>query len=236
MIVKNDLYDYKERYIYQDSEAFKFSLDSILLAEFVDIPKDNETIIDMCAGNMAAGLILSKYTNAHITGFEIQENIYKLGKDSISINNLDNLKIINDDIKNIGKYFPKYSVDKMLCNPPFFNNLDDKILSKDDKKKIARHEISISLEDLFAIASTYLKEKGILYMVHRVNRIDELFIYANKYGINIKHIQFISTKKGKIPMMVLIKCVKNSKFGVKINNELCIEGLNTYQNIFRSSL
>ena len=36
MIVKNDLYDYKNRYIYQDTEFFKFSIDSILLAEFVD--------------------------------------------------------------------------------------------------------------------------------------------------------------------------------------------------------
>ena len=38
-IVKNDLFDYGLE-IYQDKDAFKFSLDSILLAEFVEKKKD----------------------------------------------------------------------------------------------------------------------------------------------------------------------------------------------------
>ena len=69
-IVKNDLFDYTNRYIYQDSDCFKFSLDSILLAEYIPV-KDNQSIVDMCAGNMAIPLILSKYTASKITGFEI---------------------------------------------------------------------------------------------------------------------------------------------------------------------
>ena len=37
--VKNDLFDYKNRYIMQMKDGFKFSLDSLLLAEFVNIKK-----------------------------------------------------------------------------------------------------------------------------------------------------------------------------------------------------
>ena len=105
-VVKNDLYDYTNRYIYQDSDCFKFSVDSILLAEYVQIKETNAKIVDMCCGNMAIPLIISKYTNSKITGFEIQKEIYKLGKDSIVLNNLENqLEIINDDVKNISKYY-----------------------------------------------------------------------------------------------------------------------------------
>lgn len=40
--VKNDLFDYKNRYIMQMKDGFKFSLDSLLLAEFVNIKKDDK--------------------------------------------------------------------------------------------------------------------------------------------------------------------------------------------------
>ena len=62
MIVKNDLYDYKNRYIYQDTDFFKFSIDSILLAEFVDRKDLKENILDICIGNGAVSLILAEYT------------------------------------------------------------------------------------------------------------------------------------------------------------------------------
>lgn len=89
MLQKNDLFDYENRYIYQDGDFFKFSLDSILLAEYVDLPLDNKNIVDFCSGNMVVPLILSTYTNSKITGFEIQSEIYKLGLKSIKLNKLE---------------------------------------------------------------------------------------------------------------------------------------------------
>ena len=101
-IVLNDLFDYKNRFIYQLENGFKFSLDSILLAEFVKV-KENLKILDMCSGNCAIPLILSTRTNSNIVAFEIQKLIAKLEKDSVLYNNLQNqIKVINDDIKNIG--------------------------------------------------------------------------------------------------------------------------------------
>ena len=41
MQVQNDLYDYNLK-IYQDDKLFKFSLDSLLLAEFVEIKKSDK--------------------------------------------------------------------------------------------------------------------------------------------------------------------------------------------------
>ena len=51
--------------IIQSSEVFSFSLDAVLLANFARIPKKGQ-IVDLCAGNGAVGLFLSKRTNAHI--------------------------------------------------------------------------------------------------------------------------------------------------------------------------
>ena len=45
-IVKNDLFDYKNRYIWQIQDGFKFSLDSILLAEYTKVA-NNLNILDI---------------------------------------------------------------------------------------------------------------------------------------------------------------------------------------------
>ena len=102
--VKNDLFDYQNRYIMQIKDGFKFSLDSLLLAEFVNIRKSDKIILDMCTGNAPVPLILSLKTDALIVGFEIQKDISDLAQESVILNGLkDNIRIINDDIKNIIK-------------------------------------------------------------------------------------------------------------------------------------
>ena len=68
--VLNDLFDYG-LYIYQDGDKFKFSLDSILLAEFVDTGSTINQIVDFCSGNAPVPMILSTKFNANITGMEI---------------------------------------------------------------------------------------------------------------------------------------------------------------------
>ena len=234
MIVKNDLFDYKDRYIYQDTNGFKFSLDSILLAEFAKKDaKNKKEIIDACAGNMASSLILSKYTKSKLTGFEIQKKITELAQKSIDENKLGNsLKIINDDFKNINKYYKQESVEMIICNPPYFKVTNMDRVNDKEKLSIARHELKLTLEDIFKVSSSILKNKGILFIVQRVSRLDEIINLGYKYQLNVKKLQFITTTKDKKPYIVLAKCIKNSKMGVVINNEVCIGGLKSYQNIF----
>ena len=236
MIVKNDLYDYENRYIYQDSDFFKFSLDSILLAEFVKL-KNNNRIIDLCCGNMAIPLILSKYTNSSIVGFEIQERVYTLGKKSIEINNLSNqLHIINDDINNLGKYYSKEYFNIMVCNPPYFKYNETNYVNEKEELKLARHEIKLTLENIFMLAKNYLVNRGSWDLVHRVDRFDEIIYLGYKYQVYVKRVQFIVTKNGGKPYIVLVECIKNSKPGIKINCEKCVEGVKSYKNIFKEEV
>ena len=89
MIELNDLYDYGLK-IYQNSNYFKFSIDSLLLGEFVEIKK-NDTILDMCTGNCPVPLLLlTKEKNLHIDAVEVQEEVFNLAKKSIEYNKLNN--------------------------------------------------------------------------------------------------------------------------------------------------
>ncbi len=228
-IVKNDLFDYKNRYIYQDKDGFKFSLDSILLAEYPYV-KDNLKILDMCSGNAAIPLIISTKTESNIVAFEIQEEIAALAKKSVELNKLEKqIEVINDDVNNIAKYFNKEYFDIIVCNPPYFKN-NSSIHNKEEIKAIARHEIKINLEQIFKISFDYLKNNGILYMSHRADRLDEIINIAKKYNLNVKELILVQTKSSDISM-ILVKCIKNSKNGIKIK-VLDVSKCSTYQHIF----
>ena len=98
MVVLNDLYDYGLK-IYQDSEKFKFSLDSLLLAEFIDIKNDDKKIIDFCSGNAPLPLIISKRYDKEVIGIEIQKERYDLANKSIKYNKLENkIKMLNVNV------------------------------------------------------------------------------------------------------------------------------------------
>lgn len=231
-IVKNDLFDYKNRFIYQFEEGFKFSLDSILLAEYVK-PINNGKILDMCTGNAPVPLIMSLKMNASFCCFEIQKEIAELASKSVSFNNLDDkIKIVNDNVLNIGDYFKEEFFDIITCNPPYFKVSETGYTNTSDVLSIARHEIKVKLEDIFNLAFKYLKNNGILYMVHRAERLDEIILFAQKNRVPVKEIQFITTKEGKAPSTIIVKCVKNGKNGVKIKPVVCVDNLKTYQEIF----
>ncbi len=230
-IIKNDLFDYKNRYIYQYENGFKFSLDSILLAEFVDKINEGEQVIDLCTGNAPIPLILTTKYNASITGVEYQEKIYNLAAMSIKENKLENkINVIHDDAKNINKYFKKDMVDKIICNPPYFKVNNSSLINDNEMLAIARHEKYITLKDIFILSSKLLKNNKPLYLVHRADRLDEIIKLGIDYNLRVKKIIVVQTKNEEI-QTILIKCSKNAKCGMKIKIK-DVRNLDSYQNIF----
>lgn len=217
MKVKNYLLGYKDMYIYQDSKAFNFSLDSVLLPNFVTINKKAKRILDIGCGNAPIPLILSKRTSASIIGVEIQQNICKLAYESVKVNGLENqISIIHSDIREIYKSWESDSFDVITSNPPFFAICGDTKINKYKPKQIARHEISLNIDDILLISKKVLKNEGYLAIVYRPDRIIELLIKMQQNNIEPKKIQFVYSKKDSIASIVLVEGVKNGGKGLKV--------------------
>ena len=58
----DDILGYKNLKIYQNSNYFAFSLDSIILANYANIRLRDKQIVDFCTGNAVIPLILSRRT------------------------------------------------------------------------------------------------------------------------------------------------------------------------------
>ncbi len=214
MKVKNYLLGYKNMYIMQDTEMFNFSLDSVLLANFVTINKSDKSILDIGTGNAPIPLILTNRTNAKITGVEIQKESYELALESVEINKLENqIEIINDDINNFYKNCESDSFDIITCNPPFFKNV---ITNDSNYKLLARHEKTLNLEQILIIAKKLLKNNGVIALVNRPERMIDIITEMKNNNIEPKKIQLVYPFKGKNANILLIEGSKNGKPGLKI--------------------
>ena len=224
MIVENELLGVPKLKIYQDPDMFNFSLDSILLANFVQIRKNDKKILDMGCGNAPIPLYLTLKTSAKITGIEIQKDVFELAKKSVEANSLESqIDLINDDYKNLDKYFSDGYFDQIVVNPPFFKVKEGSNLNDSEYKTIARHEVFATLDDIINIASHKLKFRGILNMVHRPDRLDEIIVTLNKYGFTLKRLRFVYPKEGSICNHILIEAMNKGSFGgLKILNPLNI--------------
>lgn len=223
MEVLNDLLGYKNIKIYQNTQMFSFSLDSVLLANFVNINKKVSNILDIGTGNAPIPLILSQKTDAKITGVEIQEDVFSLAMKSIQYNKLQNqITVINDDINNKYKEWNSESFDIITCNPPFFKITENVKLNESVYKRYARHEITLNIEQIFKIARKLLKNNGTINLVHRPDRLVEILSIMEQNNIEPKRLRFIYPRINESANMVLIEGVKMGKSGLKIEPPLIV--------------
>ncbi len=222
MEVINDLLNYNDLKIVQNPKWFSFSIDSVLLANFVKV-NNKQKIIDFCTGNAPIPLFLSAKTKSKIIGVELQKEIYDLAIKSVNINNLqDKIQIVKEDVKNLSNIYETDTFDLITCNPPYFKINNDKNINNNSVKAIARHELSLSLDDIFKVARKILKNDGKICMVHRTQRLIDIIFTMKKYNIEPKRIQFIYPFSFSNSNLVLIEGVKNGKSGLTILNNIIV--------------
>jgi tRNA1(Val) A37 N6-methylase TrmN6 len=219
----NDLLEINNLKIYQNDEWFKFSLESVLLPNFITLNLRCKNIIDLCTGNAPIPLILSTKTKANIVGVEIQKDVYELAKKSVEINKLDNrIKLINDNLNNLKKYYEGDYFDVVTVNPPYFPNIETSKKNQDIHKTIARHEIETNLSEIVKISAYLLKNGGYLDIVHQTNRFFDVVDVLKKYNFSINKVRFIYPKEDKESNLFMIEAIKDGNSGVKFLKPLYV--------------
>ncbi len=228
----NDLYDYGYK-IYQNPDFFKFSIDAILLAEFVDIKMNQKKILDLCTGNAPIPLILDKKFNhsLDIVGVELQKEIFDLATLSIEYNNVEKVKVINMDVNDYIKS-NKDKFDIVTCNPPYFKVSSSEILNDLDVKAKARHEITINLDEVIKAAQSSIKNKGYFYMVHRPERLADIINALKKYHFGIKRIVSVYNDKNSKCCLILIEAIYNGEDYIKFEQPIFLDQYRSFKNIF----
>ena len=215
--------EFKNLKIIQNKNGFCFGIDSVLLVDFAKEIKKQSKVLDLGTGTGIIPILLSgKVELKKAIGVEIQKDVANMAKRSVSLNNLDDkIEIINENVINIGKLYPKQYFDVVITNPPY-KKIGTGIINESEAKIISRHEITANLEDFIKTARDMLKDKGEFFMVHRPERLVDIISLMRKVKIEPKKLRFVCPNKNKEPNMVLIKGIKNAKEFLKIEKNLYV--------------
>lgn len=199
--------------IIQSADVFSFSLDAVLLADFVkSVSRPDRKAVDLCAGNGAVGLFISKKFAGRIDQVEIQSRLADMNQRSLELNGLtDRIKVYNRDLKDAFSFLEKDSYDVVTCNPPYFKTLPQSKKNPNQYLALARHEIAVTLEDTVKVTSGLLKTGGKAYYVHRPDRLIEILDTMQAHRLAPKRIKLIYPKQGRDANMVLIEAIKDGK-------------------------
>ncbi len=211
--------EYKGLKIVQNQNGYKFSTDSVLLANFGKA-KQNDIYVDFCSGSGVVTILFACKNNIKKAyGIEIQESLAKMSQKSLEINNLTNIEILNMDLSLAHEKLGSESVDVITVNPPY--NIQG-VTSEIDEIAIATHEIKTSLEKICEEAFKLLKFGGKIYMVHRADRLVDILFFMRKFKLEPKVLRMVYPKKDKQPNLVLIEAKKGAKAGLKYSPPLIL--------------
>ena len=212
------LHNGKNLIFYYDDDYFKITTDNLALANFIKIKSKDKLLVEFGSGLMAIPLLLSTRTNIKMVGIEKDDKASRLSEMTIKENYLeDRIKVINDDINNLDKYFSINSIDVIVCNPPYFLIDNESSVSDKDYLKMARHEGDMTIEMIARLSKIYLRDGGSLFLIQRVDRLFEIRDVLIKNNLAIKEIQFIYHDLDCISKLVLIEARKSGKeHGLKV--------------------
>lgn len=192
-------------YLIQKKQGFRFGVDAVLLSNFANI-KNKHRVVDLCTGTgIVPFLVYGKYKPKEVIGIEIQEDMVEMANRSSQYNDVEDIvKFKNADLKNIDFLKTLGTFDVLTVNPPYKLN-NSGILNPNDKLAIARHEVMCNLEDVIIAARRLLKDNGRMYMVHRPERLIDIFELMRKHKIEPKRVQMIQPNVKKAPNIVLVE-------------------------------
>ena len=215
--------EYKNLKIIQNNNGFCFGIDAVLLSDYAKNIRKNSKVLDLGTGTGIISVLLCGKTDLNkIIGVEVQKDVADMAYRSSILNNLeDKFQVINENILNIENVIEKNFFDVIVTNPPY-KKIDTGVKNNSQSKLISRHEILAKLEDFIEVSSKMLKDKGEFYMVHRPERVVDIFQIMRKYKIEPKEIRLVYSTANKPPKMILIKGVKNAKEYLKVRENLYI--------------
>ena len=197
--------------------AFPLSTDSIALAHFARLPK-NATVLDLGSGCGTLGMLLcAEDTSCHVTGIELDEKAHLTALENASRNQLEGrLQSICADLTTLSEFITPGSFSCCVSNPPYFTAGPES-----QSVPFARREDRCTMAQLFEAAAWAVKYGGDFYLVHRPERLGEIFACAANVRMEPKRLCLLRHTPEAPVSLVLVQCRKGAKPGL-IWEELCL--------------
>ena len=204
-----------DHYTLDLTPGFPLSTDSMVLQDFVKLPK-NAAVLDLGSGCGTLGLLLcSRDGGCTVTGIELQEAAHAAAVENIARNGLEaRLSSICADLRTMPVEAGAYHV--CVSNPPYFSGG-----AAHSKNPTARQEDTCTPKELFAAASRALRWGGDFFLVHKPERLAQLCFEASSHGLEPKRLRLVRHRPSSPVSLILLSCRRGGKPGLQWE-ELCL--------------
>jgi tRNA1(Val) A37 N6-methylase TrmN6 len=200
--------------ITQPLKGARFTLDSLLLADFCRI-KPREKILEPGAGTGIISVLLAKkFPGTAITAVESQPGAVKLARRNIADNGLDGrITLAGRDIKSLKKVLAQEAFDVIVTNPPYTKAGSGRRCPS-TARQTARHDAA----DIGAWLDLqcFLKTKGRYNIIFPARRTAEIVSLMRTKHLEPKRARFVHPYQDRPASLVLIEAVKAAGTGLEI--------------------
>ena len=191
--------------------GFPLSTDSMVLADFVKLPK-NAHVLDLGSGAGTLGLLLcARDPGCTVTGVELDERAHAAALENIARNHLDpRLSSICADLRTMPFGAGEFHV--CVSNPPYFSGG-----AAHSRTPEARREDACTPRDLFAAVARALRFGGDFFLVHKPERLAQLMFEASSAGLEPKRLRLVRHRPDAPISLILLSCRKGGKPGLQLD-------------------
>ncbi len=206
----------------QDTEAFCYGIDAVLLASFAAEGR-HRSYMDLGTNNGIIPLLLSAMTDAEeLCGIELQPAAAELAERNVRDNGLEKrIRIVCCDVLDAEENFARGSFEAVVANPPYFRK-GSGLKNSFAPKMTARHETTASLDDFVRCASWLLGDRGAFYMIHRPDRLADIVYSCRQASLEPKTMRFVSPRRDRAPNLLLLECRKYGGSGLRMLDPLAV--------------
>lgn len=190
--------------------GFPLSTDSMVLADFVKLPK-NAAVLDLGSGCATLGLLLcARDSGCTVTGIELDESAHAAALQNIARNGLgERLHSICGDLREIPVAPGLFRV--CVSNPPYFSGGE-----RHSRTPGARREDTCPPAALFEAAARALCFGGDFFLVHKPERLAQLCFEAASHGLEPKRLRLVRHRPDSPVSLILLSCRKGGKPGLML--------------------
>lgn len=198
--MSNPYFQFKQFTVWHDKCAMKVGTDGVLLGAWTSVQNAHK-ILDVGTGTGLVALMLAQRSlpDADIVALEIDETAAGQARDNVTRSPWkERVEVVQADFRS---YQSSDKFDVVVSNPPYFV---DSLECPDRQRNAARHNDSLTYEELLEGVAGLLAEDGAFTIVIPVDVADRVkMIAAVKNLYAVRQLNVI-TKPGGVPKRTLI--------------------------------
>ena len=201
-------------YVIQGDDGLRSGTDALMLARFARL-YPGEHMTELCGGSGTVSLLLAaENPTVSVTLVELAEALARRAERSAALSGLSGrMTVVNGDIREFRALFPDGGrMDAVAVNPPYLP-VGSGEESLCDLRRLARHEVACTLEDVLRAAAWLLRTGGRFYMVYRCGRMVDALCEMRAAEIEPKRLTYVQAA-AKPPSLFLIEGKKGGAPGL----------------------